>query len=307
VDNSILEGIILQNKVGSPLARDLIIYKLLELNNVDSAEFLNKAPIEKIIDSLKLSNCINRKDIFICSRINNKIALSLIPLRIDDTIEGYLKLEKSLIFNDEVNKKILKTIIITVLIVFLLNAFTLIIIWWMFLRPETMKLIRVFETETQDSGIEIKEFRIIQDGFLSAISRVKSSESEKALMVSELEKISLASQVAHDIRSPLEMLKGIKEDLALLPQDSRRRIMLGINRIEEISFNLLRANKDDLILNNETISQELLSLVLSVITEKKIEFKKNEKVDIFDKFSSNSYGLFSNLPRSGLVYVVILG
>jgi FixJ family two-component response regulator len=167
-----------------------------------------------------------------------------------------------------------------------------------------MKLIRVFETETQDSGIEIKEFRIIQDGFLSAISRVKSSESEKALMVSELEKISLASQVAHDIRSPLEMLKGIKEDLALLPQDSRRRIMLGINRIEEISFNLLRANKDDLILNNETISQELLSLVLSVITEKKIEFKKNEKVDIFDKFSSNSYGLFSKLNRSKIKSII---
>ena len=66
--------------------------------------------------------------------------------------------------------------------------------------------------------------------------------SEKAkLELRQAEKLSaVATQVAHDIRSPLEMLKGLKLEIHELPESSRRRIQLSINRIEEITFILLK-------------------------------------------------------------------
>jgi len=130
------------------------------------------------------------------------------------------------------------------------------------------------------------------------ISKIQNTQRFQIQLESEKKNFKLATQVAHDIRSPLEMLKGIKEDLALLPEDSRRRIQLGVNRIEEITYNLLKANKSDNHSKSGNETQELLSLVLGVVTEKKIEYRNNENILINDSFGAESYGLFSNLNRS---------
>jgi signal transduction histidine kinase/CheY-like chemotaxis protein len=132
--------------------------------------------------------------------------------------------------------------------------------------------------------------------------RESISVSEKAKVeLIQAEKISkVATQVAHDIRSPLEMLKGLKSEISSLPESSRRRIQLSINRIEEITFNLLKNHKQNFINNQNIKGEELLSLVEGVMTEKNIEFRNNEKVKIEELFNSNSYGLFSAIERGAL-------
>lgn len=304
VDGSILEGIVLQNKMGSPLARDLVAYKLLELNNVDSAEFLKTISITGLISKFNLKRCIRIQEATICSKPNNMVALSFIPLRLEDKIVGYLKLEKSLKLVEEVNRKILSTIGITVLVVFIINGITLFMLWWKFLKPETSRLIQVIENEKEDPTLILEEYKRIQEIFLEVLERVKSAESEKLQLETQLQKVNLATQVAHDIRSPLEVLKGIKSDIDLLPEDSRRRMHMSINRIEEISFNLLKNHKQDIIPHSIIYSEDLLSILKNVTIEKSIEFRKSPSIEILESFDYNSYGLYSRIQGSTLKSII---
>jgi signal transduction histidine kinase/CheY-like chemotaxis protein/arsenate reductase-like glutaredoxin family protein len=142
------------------------------------------------------------------------------------------------------------------------------------------------------------------DSISQSFNRMIKNLVEKENKLIESEKLktyyNLSNQVAHDIRSPLEMLKGLKEDTALLPEDARRRIQLGINRIEEITFNLLKANKKQDADSKEVQTQELLSLGLSILTEKRIEYQNKERIQLIDSFDDNSFGLFSKVNRSVL-------
>jgi signal transduction histidine kinase/CheY-like chemotaxis protein len=107
----------------------------------------------------------------------------------------------------------------------------------------------------------------------------------------------MATQVAHDIRSPLEVLRSLHDEMDSFPESTRMRISLSINRIEEISFNLLKKHKEDLGIQTETKSEELLGVLLSVVTEKSIEFRKLPDLELRDNFGPFCYGMFSKLER----------
>jgi signal transduction histidine kinase len=107
----------------------------------------------------------------------------------------------------------------------------------------------------------------------------------------------LTTQVAHDIRSPLEVLKGLKDEMSYFPDSTKKRIQLSINRIEEIAYNLLNTYKEASNKNPVLMSEDLLSILLSTITEKNIEYRKHEKLKIRDNLVSNSLGNFSKINR----------
>lgn len=133
-------------------------------------------------------------------------------------------------------------------------------------------------------------FNLMIKNLLTKEKTIKENEKLKA-------NYQVASQVAHDIRSPLEALKSAKTDILQLPEGSRRRLQMGINRIEEITYNLLKNYKQQT--NSETLlkSEELLSLLLNVVEEKNFEFRANDKIQIEHELSIGSYGHFSNLVR----------
>jgi signal transduction histidine kinase/FixJ family two-component response regulator len=151
---------------------------------------------------------------------------------------------------------------------------------------------------------DVEEFEHLKNQLNSMLFRINEMNEtnlklEKAAGVGEV-----ASQVAHDIRSPLEVLKSIDTDLQFLPIDSKRRILLSISRIEEIAYNLLKTHKQSLTSNKEIQSEELLGLLKSVILEKKIEFRNRASVEIIEDFDSNSYGLSSIIQRNTLKNIV---
>jgi signal transduction histidine kinase/CheY-like chemotaxis protein len=300
VDKSILEGIILQNKMGSPVARDLVAYRLLELNNIDNVLFIPASSLSKIISDMKLRDCLVLGEVTVCSKSDQKVVLSLMPLMVGTKVEGYLKLEKSLKVAEELNKKVLFTIALTVLVVFFINLFALIMIWSRFLKPETNRLLRVFESGEEDKSIQVMEYQQIQNSFLNAVSKVKLAETEKVLLESKLQIINLATQVAHDIRSPLEALKSLKDELSMLPDSSRKSVQISINRIEEITFNLLKKHKQSIKTDDELKPQELLGLITSVVVEKNIEYRNYPDLEIATQLDSISYGHFSKIQRNTL-------
>ncbi len=171
-----------------------------------------------------------------------------------------------------------------------------------FLKNLTKITEGIFVKQPEDS--RYSEINSLISATNSIVDKLRINQSQ------ELEKVRIeavakvATQAAHDIRSPLEMLKGIKEDLAPLPENSRRRIQMSINRIEEITFNLLKTHKQGSGLIQDSRPEELLSLVSSVLTEKKIEFRNSGNVEILELLDSNSYGLFSKVQRSAIKSII---
>ena len=107
----------------------------------------------------------------------------------------------------------------------------------------------------------------------------------------------VAAQAAHDIRSPLEMLKSMKQEISQLPDDIRRKIGLGINRIEEITYGLLKDYKQSSNIEAHMRSENLLVIINSVVIEKSIEYRKFNNISIVKEIDANAYGLFSKIER----------
>lgn len=130
---------------------------------------------------------------------------------------------------------------------------------------------------------------------------VTSFQREREIEIQQSQ-FKVAQQVAHDIRSPLGVLKAIKPEISILSEDVRRVVQMSINRIEEITLNLLRTN-ESVVVEKEVRAEELLSLVENVLIEKRIEFR-NSQIEILGTFDTKSYGLFSTVRRSFLKRIV---
>lgn len=218
----------------------------------------------------------------------------LIPENVDHNLPFYLVFRLS----QETNASILSTLLIP-LTVFLFT-FTLIYFSIFFIIKKIFMPLSLLISDEIDparkNGLEIEasgEIAVL-------ISKIQKSQQDKIHLESEKNNFKLATQLAHDIRSPLEVLKGLKDEMTNFPDSSRKRIQLSINRIEEITFNLLKTHKqkDADITTHE--SEELLGLIISVVTEKNIEFRNHNQLEIVEHFDSSSFGLFSKVQRSTL-------
>lgn len=127
---------------------------------------------------------------------------------------------------------------------------------------------------------------------IRAIQKEREMESQKV-------QFEMAQQVAHDIRSPLSVLKSLRDELSPLSEKTRRIMHLSLNRLEEITLNLLKKN-EHIREDFENRSEDLLTLLENVITEKRVEFRNHENVEIDGTFSSASYGLYSQIRPSYL-------
>lgn len=111
----------------------------------------------------------------------------------------------------------------------------------------------------------------------------------------------IAKQVSHDIRSPLSALNLIAPTLAQIPEEKRLLIRSAVNRINDIANSLLEKSKISIddenklkdSLNNSKTTEVLMlsSLIDSIVSEKRIQYKENIKVNI-EFNQQNAYGLF---------------
>ncbi len=107
------------------------------------------------------------------------------------------------------------------------------------------------------------------------LSDVEFKSREAALGV-------IATQVAHDIRSPLAALQIVLTDVKNISEDRRELIKNAIDRIRHIASDLLLKNKSGK--PGETSSKKnnevLLSLVQSVVAEKSLQLAGTNKIKI---------------------------
>jgi signal transduction histidine kinase len=121
------------------------------------------------------------------------------------------------------------------------------------------------------------------------------------------EKAYLASQVSHDIRSPLSALNIIMTSATALSEDKRILARTAIQRINDIANSLLEKGKSyNPQQKNGNKCQEvylLTSLVDSILSEKRIQFR--EYIDVaIESDLSHCYGVFVNTNHNELKRVI---
>ena len=135
---------------------------------------------------------------------------------------------------------------------------------------------------------------------LRAVLQTKLGEIRRTEQASA--RMLLASQVAHDIRSPLAALNVAIVTSDALPEDSRVIVRSAVSRIHDIANNLLLAERGtstpsvSLTAGTEPPTVQLLSgLVQSLVSEKRFQYRTRMGLEIDAELSPHSYGLFAEV------------
>ncbi|HSW92745.1 MAG TPA: HAMP domain-containing sensor histidine kinase [Gammaproteobacteria bacterium] len=123
----------------------------------------------------------------------------------------------------------------------------------------------------------------------------------------EIEFAQKATQVSHDIKSPLAALDVVVSSFKELPEEGRILARSAISRIKDIANDLLHKNRDIIKKNLSTSqsqqdkahepesSQLLLSLIEDIVSEKRIQLTTRPDIKIIYDIALDSYGLFSKV------------
>lgn len=130
---------------------------------------------------------------------------------------------------------------------------------------------------------------------LLLVAIIKSTRLyENQKHINERERIKLARQMSHDIRSPLATLHTVIDDMELISTQSRKLIIDSIERINTIANSLLKETRkavssDDLDNKLPLIKEvSLAELIQDVVDHKNIEFSKIPNLEIRFLNSINS-------------------
>lgn len=127
-------------------------------------------------------------------------------------------------------------------------------------------------------------------------TKEKLIESQKQAATAQI-----ASQVAHDIRSPLIALNLVIQDLSELSEKKRTMITSSVNRINDIAHTLLKKQTDLEKLSQPSKKRLLQPLVEALVSEKRTRYKMNPGVLISLHCDPLSYTQFVEVDASQLV------
>lgn len=109
----------------------------------------------------------------------------------------------------------------------------------------------------------------------------------------------MASQIAHDIRSPLAALNIFMKDPGSMSEDRRVLLRSAITRIQDISNNILPAKQKKNVVSIESNLQMrtdlVTSLIETIVTEKRLQYRDAVETEIFLRLDKHSYGAFARV------------
>ena len=165
---------------------------------------------------------------------------------------------------------------------------------------ETAKTVDALSTLPRDFA----ELDPIVSALQSSKAQLEASLSENIRLKTEAAVGQIASQVAHDIRSPLAALTVAEKDFASLPEDTRVMIRSAVGRIRDIANHLIEKNRaasnsgtsihatTQQAVEEATV-QLLPSIIEGIITEKRMQFRPKMGIEIDGRLDASSYGLFA--------------
>jgi len=146
--------------------------------------------------------------------------------------------------------------------------------------------------------------------FIGAIFHTIATDRENAVedirteYAAQAAVASLASQVAHDIRSPLAALEMVVADLEAVPEETRILIRDASRRIKDIANHLLAQHREGLktlpqqletVSSSEATVEHLASLIEQIVSEKRVQFRSLPELQIEVKAIEKAYACFARV------------
>lgn len=155
---------------------------------------------------------------------------------------------------------------------------------------------------SSDTGTEGRKFKILEIG--NAFEQIIAIRNTKLELERSRTFGEIASQVAHDIRSPLAALAMAEKDLAMLPEETRLIVRSAVFRIRDIANTLLKKNRMNkcvgeiypelAIIVDEPKTIQLISAILDgIVSEKRMQFRSMLGLNIEFEDTNGSYGRFA--------------
>ena len=161
------------------------------------------------------------------------------------------------------------------------------------------RLFDYVKNESNRSPFILEEVVQIANKIDELKNKIRTNEQIK-----KQEELTKLAQVAHDIRSPLAALNTFFAKATQLPEENRIMVRNAIQRMQDIANSLILRhqeifNKDinkKIIETVEPQSVQLLSsLIDSLISEKRMQYRDCLDIEIEGNFGVSSYGLFSKI------------
>ncbi len=155
------------------------------------------------------------------------------------------------------------------------------------------------EKSNSTNLFRIREFKEIDHHLFESLKLREKVQFQTAM-------INVASQVSHDIRSPLTALGLVTHQLPQIPEEKRIIIRSAVNRINDIANQLLQKSREERIdkasdtvkneapKKNEFKTDLVGPLVDGIISEKRVQNRDFPEVEIACELK-NSYGLFVSI------------
>lgn len=270
-------------------AFDLSLRGIADERKLDSIWFS-----DKLKPSLGKCSAISNSQYLLCDG-KNGVYYGVTPLSFNHKIIGYVIASKKYGFFSAPIYYGLIIILIVVMGAFLFNFLFLFLSIKNSFEKNTQKLLNFITSQNNNepcSEINIQEYSQVAQRFIEKRSEIRLLEKEKSY--SEAMK-NLAVQVAHDIRSPLLLLKTVLSDLSSLPERNRIDAYNAIQRVTDIANNLLvqyRQDAQSLVSTVIECASEPVAIMLeSIVSEKRIQLTNaNIKINLI--FSPNMYDAF---------------
>lgn len=152
----------------------------------------------------------------------------------------------------------------------------------------------------------VQEVTQLVEGYNRLVSHIgEISERQQSLAAMEAQ-FQIASQVAHDIRSPLVALEMSLKSLPEVSEDKRLTLRSALSRIKDIANNLLVKHPAESFEMAEAAEPPESDLVLvsgvleSIVSEKRTQYTNLHSVEILSDFGSQAYGTFAKFNSSSI-------
>jgi signal transduction histidine kinase len=154
------------------------------------------------------------------------------------------------------------------------------------------------DLSARDSVIRAKVNQLLDAEIALELAHIKSEHLQQLNL--------LASQVSHDIKSPLAALRMATRDLPEMEEDKRILIREAVGRINDIAHMLLEKNNDyrrqsssaDLLgaaQSEKNLVTHIPTLLDSIVSEKRSEYRSRMEIDISWQLADNHINLFAYL------------
>lgn len=234
-----------------------------------------------------------------CSNVKGSLKLNLLSEKLlfsESSTEAFAEVSVTFDNSDLLKHiwiQILKAIAIFIALGFLL--FGILSIAFKQVRRELEEVLESSNTGKSSNYV----FKITEFGRLS--ERVAENIVFAQEMAGSKAALALASQVAHDIRSPISTLNLVSSTLNEVSEDKRELIQLASQRINDIANQLLEKSKQGLTNSHhqaQAMHFDLLSPVIeSIVAEKKAQYSGSRNITISLDISNglNVIGYFNKM------------